>query len=172
MHRFHKLVALAFLVPALGASAQAEAPSANVAGEHDELPVGSPTELAPLFHSALAVPDVADWSARDRQDLLDVVTVRYKNRLIDRAPSSSRQSTQRYVEQLVQSELAQEFPNVVRQTCAQYGLAEGACAGHSGYVRRALVLEEMLAQGNLTLDQMEMELVGEIRPKLSAWQAN
>ena len=158
--------ALAF-VPA---SVLGAAPGATATGQFDELPSGSPNELATLFYSALAIPDLADWSARDRQELLDVVTVRYQRRLIDRAPSSSPQRTRRYVERLSRSPLAQEFPRVVRQTCAQYAFAAGACARHRGYVRRALVLEEMLAQRNLSLDQLETELAGKPRPKLSAWQ--
>ena len=139
-------------------------------GQFDELPSGSPKELAPLFYSALSVPDLAAWSAKDRQALLDVVTERFRNRLIDRAPSSSPALARRYVERLAASPLAQEFPQVVRQTCAQYAFATGACEPHRGYVRRALVLEEMLAQRNLPLEQLETELVGEPRPSLSAWQ--
>ncbi len=150
---------------ALAATSQTKNP-----GGFDELPGGSPDELAALFYSALAIPDLAEWSARDRQELLDAVTVRYQRRLIDRAPSSSPQRTRRYVERLSRSPLAQEFPRVVRQTCAQYAFTTGACARHRGYVRRALVLEEMLAQRNLSLDQLETELAGKPRPKLSAWQ--
>ena len=175
----HRILSIAFLVSvlvpavaALGTVAQAAAPEQNDAGGYDELPGGPPGELAPLFHSALVVPNVADWPAKDRRELLDVVTVRYKNRLVDRAPSPSLQRTRRYVERLSRSPLAQEFPNVVRQTCAQYGFTGGTCAKHRSYVRRALVLEEMLAQGNLSLDRMEVELVGETRPKLSAWRAD
>ena len=91
--------------------------------------------------------------------------------MIDRAPSASRERTQRYVERLAQSPLAQESPDVVRQACAQYGFTEGACADHAGYVRRALVLTEMLAQRSLSLARLETELAGEPRPELSAWQA-
>lgn len=61
---------------------------------------------------------------------------------------------------------------MVRQTCAQYRFTEGACADHAGYVHRVLVLEEMLAQRNLSLTQLETELVGEARPSLSAWQVD
>ena len=175
MHRIRRIAisvsVLVYAAAALGDAAQATAPK-NDTGGYDELPSSPPSELAQLFHSALAVPNVAEWLAKDRQDLLDVVTVRYKNRLIDRAPSPSPQRTRRYVEELSESPLAQEFPNVVRQTCAQYGFTGGACAKHRSYVRRALVLEEMLAQSNLSLDQMEVELVGETRLKLSAWQAD
>ena len=100
------------------------------------------------------------------------MTVRYKNRLIDRAPPGSPERTRRYVERLAESPLAQESPTVVRQTCAQYGFTEGVCADHAGYVRRVLVLEEMLAQRNLSLTQLETDLVGEARPSLSAWQVD
>lgn len=152
---------------ALTASA---APTSNVARDADDmLPEGTADEIAGLFHSALEVPDVADWLAEDREDLLDVVTLRYKNRLIDRAPAASLHRVRRYVEQLAHSGLAKEFPNAMRQTCAQYGLTEGSCAQHRGYVRRALVLEEMLARQQLTLGQMEAELAGATRPTLEAW---
>lgn len=157
--------ALAFAPGLAVAASEAQGP-----GQFDELPSGPPGELAPLFYSALAVPDLAAWSAKDRQALLDVVTERYRNRVIDRAPSSSPELARRYVERLAVSPLAEEFPQVVRQTCAQYAFTTGACARHRGYVRRALVLEEMLAQRNLSLAQLETELVGEPRPKLAVWQ--
>ena len=147
---------------ALGASATETA--------YDSLPDGAPREIAQLFHSALDVPDIAGWPAQDRKDLLNVVTHRYKNRLIDRAPAASLPHVERYVERLAQSALAREFPNAMRQTCAQYGLTGESCAMHSGYVRRALVLEEMLARRHLTLDQLETELAGATRRNLSGWQ--
>ena len=154
------------IVGGLALSASA-APTANA---DDMLPEGTPDEIAGLFHSALDVPDVASWLAEDREDLLNVVTLRYKNRLIDRAPAASLDRVKGYVEQLAQSELVQEFPNALRQTCGQYGLTEGSCARHRGYVRRALVLEEMLARQQITLGQMEAELAGATRPTLEAWR--
>ena len=164
MNRIHTAMLACFAL-ALGASA---APS--TANDYDALPNGTPSEVAQLFHSALAVPNVADWHPQDRAALLDVATLRYKNRLIDRAPAASPARVMRHVEQLAQSALAREFPNALRQTCAQYGLTEGACAQHQGYVNRALLLEEMLAQGQLTLDTMETELAGAPRAKMGAWR--
>ena len=169
MQRKHTIVPAVAVAALLAAFAGAEPPKAS-AGEYDALSEGAPSELAQLFHSALDLPNVREWPAKDKRQLLDVVTVRYKNRLIDRAPPASRLRTQRYVERLAVSPLAQESPGVVRQTCAQYGFTEGVCADHAGYVRRALVLEEMLAQRNLSLTQLETELVGEPRAKLSAWR--
>lgn len=161
-------IALATGIAALiGTWAMAELPRA----EYDPLPNGAPAELAQLFYSALDLPNIRHWPAEDKRQLLQVVTVRYKNRLIDRAPPLSRERTQRHVERLAKSPLAQESPNVVRQACAQFGFVEGACTDHAGYVRRALVLTEMLAQRNLSLAQLETELAGEPRPELSAWQA-
>ena len=156
----------------LGTLAVAEPVKPAGSGEYDALPAGSPDELAQLFHSALDLPNVRQWPAEAKGQLLAVVTVRYKHRLIDRAPPISGEQTQRYVERLAKSPLAQESPGVVRQTCAQYGFAEGACAAHAGYVRRALVLEEMLARGDLSLEQLETELMGTPRSRLSAWPAD
>ena len=160
---------LVCVVGALGFGASAAQPSARDAA-YDALPPGAPSDVARLFHSALDVPNVAEWIHQDRQALLDVVTLRYKNRLIDRAPAASPQHAKRHVERLAQSALALEFPNALRQTCAQYGLDDGACTQHQGFVRRALLLEEMLAQDRLTLAQMETELAGAPRLKRTAWQ--
>ena len=157
------------IVGSLALCASAQPPDTSGV-EYDAIPDGAPSDVAGLFYSALDVPYVAEWRARDREDLLDVVTLRYKNRLIDRAPAASLPRAKRYVEHLAQSALAQEFPNAVRQTCAQYGLTTGSCAKHRNYVRRALVMEEMLVQGQLTLDQLETELAGATRPKLAAWR--
>lgn len=159
------LACIGLLAPCAQATQPAEAPPA-----YDSLPDGAPSEVAGLFFSAIDVPDLAEWPVEDTKALLDVVTLRYKNRLIDRAPAASPQRAQRYVERLAQSALVQEFPNALRQTCAQYGLATGSCAKHRGYVRRAQVLEEMLVQGQLTLDRLETELAGAPRPKLAAWR--
>ena len=144
----------------LGTFAVAEPIKPTSSGEYDALPAGAPDELARLFHSALDLPNVRQWPAEAKRQLLAVVTARHKNRLIDRAPPASGAQTQRYVERLAKSPLAQESPTVVRQTCAQYGFTEGACAAHAGYVRHAVVLEEMLARGHLSLEQLETELVG------------
>lgn len=97
-------------------------------------------------------------------DLLDVVTERYKSRLVDRGPDP--EELRRHVERLAESPLASSRPLALAQTCAQYGQREGACAPHSGYVRRAMVLEEMLALGRLTLSDLETELAGGPRPSL------
>ena len=167
------LARLVCLVGSLALCVSAAQPAEAAQGTaYDALPDGAPSQVAQLFYSALDVPQVAEWLPRDRRDLLDVVTLRYKNRLIDRAPAASLERAKRYVERLAQSALAQEFPNVVRQTCAQYGLTTGSCGKHRNYVRRALVMEEMLVQRQLTLDQLETELAGATRLKLAAWQAS
>ena len=166
-------IALVTAIAALLGTLAAAAPvTPTSSGEYDALPAGSPDELARLFHSALDLPNVRQWPAEAKRQLLEAVTVRYKNRLMDRSPPIARERTQRYVERLAGSPLAEESPRVIRQTCTQYGLIEGVCAEHAGYVRRALVLEEMLARGHLTLEQLETELVGEPRRKLSAWSAD
>lgn len=156
----------------LGTLAVAEPAKPGAAGEYEALPAAAPDELARRFHSALDLPGIEQWPANDKRQLLAVVTVRHKNRLIDRAPFASPGQTQRYVERLAKSPLAQESPSVVRQTCAQYGFIEGACAEHAGYVQRALVLEGMLAQRNLSLGELETDLLGAPRRELSAWQAD
>ena len=95
------------------------------------------------------------------------MTERYKNRLIDRPAVVSEERSRRYIERLSQSQFARDFPHVVPQTCAQYALTGGPCAPHRGYVRRVLVLEQMLAQGRLSLGAMEVELIGAARPGFS-----
>ena len=69
-----------------------------------------------------------------------------------------------YAARLADSPLGLARPGAVRQACAQLGVADGRCAPHRGYVRRALVLEEMLAMGRLTLADLETELEGAPRP--------
>ena len=140
---------------------------AQQAPVYDELPAGPAASVAALYYSALSLPGVSDWTGADKTALLDAVTVRYKDRLIDRASSVSLDLTRRYVERLAESPLARDEPAVVRQACAQYGLMDGVCEAHRGYVRRALVVEEMLVQGQLSLDALEIELIGATRPKLS-----
>ena len=138
---------------------------------YDELPAGPAASVAALYYSALSLPGVSNWTGVEKTALLDAVTVRYKDRLIDRASSVSVDLTRRYVERLAESPLARDEPTVVRQACAQYGLMDGVCEAHRGYVRRALVLEEMLVQGQLSLDALEIELIGATRPKLSGESA-
>ena len=147
------------LVPAFSGAQQAPA--------YDELPAGPAASVAALYYSALSLPGVSDWTGADKTALLDAVTVRYKDRLIDRASSVSVDLTRRYVERLAESPLARDEPAVVRQACAQFGMMDGVCEAHRGYVRRALVVEEMLVQGQLSLDALEIELIGATRPKLS-----
>jgi len=139
--------------------------------DYDELPDGPAATVATLYYSALSLPGVSDWTGADKTALLDAVTVRYKDRLIDRASSVSLDLTRRYVERLAESPLARDEPAVVRQACAQFGMMDGVCEAHRGYVRRALVLEEMLVQGQLSLDALEIELIGATRPKLSGGSA-
>ena len=154
------VAAVALLAPAL----------AQVASDgyaYDELPEGAPEEIGRLYYSALEIPGVADWTQGDRRDLLDVVTERYKIRLVDRAADASPDRVRGYVARLAESDLAERNPGVVRQTCAQFGIADGPCAGHRGYVRRAMVVEEMLVQRLISLDTLEVELIGTARPKIT-----
>ena len=133
---------------------------------YDELPPGPASEVARLYYSALALPGVSDWGAVERSALLDVATLRYRDRLVDRAPFGAPQAALRHIARLAGSDLATGQPGLVAQACARYGLLEGPCAAHTGYVRRALVLEEMLVQGQVTLDGLEVELAGAVRPRL------
>ena len=128
-------------------------------GEYDELPEGPPAELARLYFSALALPGVAEWDAGERAALLDIATLRHRGRLVDRPPVRAALSAS-HVSRLARSDLVRANPRVLARACAQFGLVDGPCAAHAGYVRRALVLEEMLAQGQLTLDRLESDLVG------------
>ena len=132
---------------------------------YDELPGGPPAQVARLYYSALALPGVADWSGDRRLALLDAATARYRDRLVDRASRTSAGSALRHVERLAASEAA--GPRTVEQACAQHALTEGPCAAHLGYVRRVRVVEEMLTQSQLTLEQLEVELAGAPRPRLS-----
>lgn len=169
----HRIVRTALLVAAtaLLAPAAAQAEGYDDGYGYDELPEGAPEEIGRLYYSTLEIPGVAEWEEKARRDLLDVVTERYKSRLVDRAPAASRDRLQGYVARLAESDLARENPDVVRQTCAQFGLADGACAAHRGYVRRALVVEEMLVQNLISLDDVEVELVGATRPKITEGRA-
>lgn len=134
---------------------------------YDELPEGAPEEIGRLYYSALEIPGVADWTQGDRRDLLDVVTERFKSRLVDRVADASPERVRGYVARLAESDLARRNPGVVRQTCAQFGIADGPCAGHRGYVRRAQVIEEMLVQRLISLDTLEVELIGATRPTIT-----
>lgn len=134
------------------------------AAGYDELPEGPPAHVAQFYYSALALPEVADWDRERRLALLDAATLRYRDRLVDRAPSASMDAAHRHVERLAASETM--GVRALAQACARYGLLDGACADHAGYVRRVRVVEEMLAQGRLTLEALETELAGASRPRL------
>ena len=133
---------------------------------YDALPEVPPEELAPLYFSALAVPGVGDWDAGRRAALLDAATLRYRDRLVNRASLPAGAAAPQHVERLAASGVA--TAGAVAQACAQFGLLGGACAAHAGYVRRVLVVEEMLVQGQVSLDDLEAELVGASRPRLEA----
>ena len=157
-------VAWAGLGWALGASADT---AAVFFAPHDGLPEGGPETLVELYHAADEIPGIAVLPAAHKRSLLDVVTERYKNRLIDRA-GLPEELLLGHIERLSRSGLAASHPLTVAQTCAQHGLLGGACVAHEGYVRRALLLEEMLAVGRLSLGELETELIGSSRPSLSA----
>ncbi len=131
---------------------------------YDALPAGPPASVAKLYYSALSLPGVSDWTGAEKAALLDVATLRYKDRLIDRAPAVSAQHTRQYLERLAVSTLVWSYPDALRQACAQYAVSDGVCEPHAGYVRRAGVVEEMLVQGQLSLDELELELIGARRP--------
>ena len=134
------------------------------ADAYDALPGGPPGHVAQFYHSALALPDVGGWDADRRLRLLDAATLRYRDRLVDRASWPSTDAALRHVERLAASEAMHHHQ--LEQACAQYGLLEGPCADHAGYVRRVCVVEEMLVQGRLTLAGLERELAGASRPGL------
>lgn len=129
---------------------------------HEALPEGDAKSLALLYWSASEVPGIDSLPDAHRRSLLDVVTERHRSRLVDRGPAPD--VLRRHVERLAASPLASRRPLALAQACAQYGLLEGPCAAHAGYVRRAMVLEEMLASDRLTLGELETELTGAPRP--------
>ena len=162
-------LAIAAALPATApAAVQAESPDESPAAvafaAHEALPEGDAADLAQMYWSASEVPGIDALPAAHRRSLLDVVTERYRSRLVDRGPGP--EELRRHVERLAASPLASRRPLTLAQTCAQYGFAEGACAPHEGYVRRAMVLDEMLAAGRLGLGELETELAGGARPSL------
>lgn len=138
--------------------------SASEPRAYDELPEGPAAEVARLYYTALSVPGLEGWDRAERVALLDAVTQRYRDRLVDRAPLANPSAILGHVERLAESGLGTDRPELVARTCARYGLMDGSCAAHAGYVRRALVLEEMLAQGQVDLAALEVELAGAARP--------
>ena len=149
-----------------GADARRGSPAASFAA-HEPLPEGGPAELAALYYGADEVPGVASLGADHRRSLLDVVTRRYKDRLADRG--AGPEGTMRaHLERLAGSRLAADRPMVMAQSCARFGIDDGVCAAHRGYVRRARLLEEMLATGRTTLAALETDLVGAPRRGLDA----
>ena len=48
--------------------------------DYDELPAGPSASIAPLYYSALSLPGVSEWTAVEKAALLDVATLRYKDR--------------------------------------------------------------------------------------------
>ena len=140
------------------------APSWSEEVVYDELPAGPASEVARLYYTARSVPGLDTWPDAERSALLDAVTERYRDRLVDRAPWGSEAAVLDHVGRLAGSELGAGRPELVARSCARYGLVAGPCAVHAGYVRRALVLEEMLAQGQLSLEALETELAGAARP--------
>ena len=132
---------------------------------YDELPEGPAAEVARLYYTALSIPGLDTWRDAERSALLDVATLRYRDRLVDRASSVSGVAALRHIERLAESAIFGS--GAVAQACAQYGVLAGPCAEHTGYVRRALVVEEMLVQGQLALGDLEVELIGAPRPGLS-----
>ena len=132
---------------------------------YDELPEGSPEHVAQFYYSALALPGVGEWGPGRRLALLDAATLRYRDRLVDRASWPSAGAALRHMGRLAASDAMNHHQ--LAQACAQYGVLRGPCVEHAGYVRRVWVVEELLAQGRLTLDGLEEELAGASRPGLS-----
>ena len=85
---------------------------------YDELPSGLASEVARLYYSALTVPGISDWGGSARASLLDVATLRYRDRLIDRASPISDAAALRHIERLSESDLALAHPGAVGQACA------------------------------------------------------
>ena len=133
----------------------------------DALPEGPVAEVGRLYYSALSLPGLSGWDEAERSAFVDVVTLRYQARLVDRAAVPSGRASA-YVARLGTSDLGRNHPHVLRRACAQFALLEGGCVTHRGYVRRVLVTVEMLVQGQLTLAAFEEELLGAARPALSA----
>ena len=94
-----------------------------------------------ILFSALSLPEVGDWNREQRLALLDAATLRYRDRLVNRASRTSPETALRHVERLA----AMEAPPgpAIGQTCAQFALLDGPCAEHAGYVRRVEVVEEL-----------------------------
>ena len=155
------LVAAAAVIATIALTAGRAAAEADV---YDELPPGPASEVAQFYYTALTVPGLDTWPDAERSALLDVVTERYRDRLVDRAPWGSEALVLDHLRRLAGSALGAGRPELVARSCARYGLVAGPCAAHAGYVRRALVLEEMLVQGQLSLGALETELAGAARP--------
>ena len=136
----------------------------DVAG--DALPEGAPAELAGRYASSLSVPGLASWPVARRMELLDAATARRRDRLAGLGPAPPVADRRAYVGRLAESALGRR-PGVVRQACAHLGVEDGPCAAHRGYVRRALVLEQMLARPGATPDGLETELTGTSRVRRS-----
>ena len=85
-----------------------------LAQPYDLLPEESPALLAELYYAAGEVPGVAELPPGARRSLLDVVTERHRNRLIDRAPEASPERVRQFIGRLAASELARAFPGALR----------------------------------------------------------
>ena len=148
------------------AAAFEESPAAVPFAAHHTLPEGDAEMLAELYWSASEVPGIDSLAGVHRHSLLDVVTERYKSRLVDRGPAPA--DLDRHLERLAASPLAASRPLALAQACAQFGRLGGSCEAHAGYVRRAMVLEAMLGSARMTLGDLEQELAGAQRPSLRA----
>ena len=162
-YRSWSAAASAAVLAAAVALAEGEAPAVPFA-DHERLPQGGAEALSQVYWTAAEVPGVASLAAAHKRSLLDVVTERYKSRLVDRAPANGARLS-RHIGRLSRSGLAAANPLAVAQACAQYDVADGPCAPHAEYVMRAELLEEMLAAGRLSLDELETELEGAARPR-------
>ena len=107
---YGRLLAVAALVIAVGAStALAESPPRGLFQPYDQLPDGTPEQLSEFYYSALAVPGIEAMPTADKQRLLDVVTDRYKNRLVDRG-ATSLERMRGHIARLAESKIAKDFP--------------------------------------------------------------
>ena len=139
---------------------------------YDELPEGSPEHVAQFYYSALALPGVGEWGPGRRLALLDAATLRYRDRLVDRASWPSADAALRHMGRLAASDAMNHHQ--LAQACAQYGVLRGPCVEHAGWYELLArpsatcgAVGELLAQGRLTLDGLEKELAGASRPGLS-----
>ena len=133
---------------------------------YDELPDGPPATIATLYYSALSLAGRVGLDRGGEGGNAGRGDAALQGPVDRSGASGIRRNTHaRTFERLAGSALVWSYPDALRQACAQYAVADGVCETHAGYVRRVGVIEEMLVQGQLSLDELELELIGERRPR-------